>query len=137
MRVTLAEAILGAKVLIPTLDGSAYLKVPPGTQTGDRRVMQGRGVQRAGARAAGHQYVHFEVQVAPGRPSTRLPRARPLLEPPSQCRHNSADAALTRLFTSERQVPKELSARGRELVEELSREEEPIADDERSLRTKS
>ena len=62
MRLTLAEAILGAKVVIPTIDGAASLKVPPGTRTGDRRVMQGRGVPDP-RRGAGHQYVHFEVLI--------------------------------------------------------------------------
>ena len=64
MRLTLAEAILGSKVIVPTLDGDVSLRVPPGPQSGDRRVMTGRGVQLAGHGArgqTGHQYVHFEV----------------------------------------------------------------------------
>lgn len=96
VRLTLAEAILGAKVVIPTMDGAVTLKVPPGTRTGDRRVMQGRGVQTSGGRSgggAGHQFVHFEVQ-----------------------------------------IPTSLSARGRELVEQLAKEEPPIGDEDRSRR---
>lgn len=64
VRLTLCEAILGATVSVPTLDGPVNLKVPPGTQTGDRRVMTGRGVKGAANMirgAAGHQYVHFQV----------------------------------------------------------------------------
>lgn len=68
MKLTLAEAVLGARVLIPTLTGEAALKVPPGTQSGDRRVMEGRGIQAADGK--GHQYVHFNLEV-PRNPSAR------------------------------------------------------------------
>ena len=61
VRLTVAEAILGSSVIIPTLSGNVSLRVPPGTRTGDRRVMTGRGVQTR--RAQGHQFVHFEVVI--------------------------------------------------------------------------
>ena len=47
MKLTLAEAVLGGQVAIPTLDGQVALKIPPGTQPGERRVMQGRGIKAA------------------------------------------------------------------------------------------
>jgi len=62
VRLTMAEAILGAKVVIPTLDGPVSLKIPPGTQAGDRRVMTGRGIRQARG-GAGHQFVHFAVRI--------------------------------------------------------------------------
>jgi molecular chaperone DnaJ len=37
------EAVLGARVDIPVLDGTARLRVPPGTQTGQRIRLRGRG----------------------------------------------------------------------------------------------
>lgn len=61
VRVTLKEALLGASVVIPTLEGQVSLKIPPGTKSGDRRVMTGRGVPIANGRGQGHQFVHFEV----------------------------------------------------------------------------
>ncbi|HKT81799.1 MAG TPA: J domain-containing protein [Vicinamibacterales bacterium] len=41
------EAALGAKVDIPTIDGSARLRIPPGTQTGQRFHLRDRGVPSA------------------------------------------------------------------------------------------
>ena len=38
------EAALGAKVEVPSLDGSARLRVPPGTQSGQRFRLRERGV---------------------------------------------------------------------------------------------
>jgi molecular chaperone DnaJ len=38
------EAALGAKLEVPTLDGPAWLRVPPGTQTGHRLRLRERGV---------------------------------------------------------------------------------------------
>mmetsp|Transcript_13606 Transcript_13606/g.43532 ORF Transcript_13606/g.43532 Transcript_13606/m.43532 type:complete len:149 (-) Transcript_13606:25-471(-) len=68
VRLTLAEAVLGGRVVVPTLEGQAALKLPPGTQPGDRRVMEGRGVRANSGR--GHQYVHFNVDV-PVKPTER------------------------------------------------------------------
>jgi molecular chaperone DnaJ len=45
--VTVAEAALGAKIEVPTVDGRAQLKVPPGTQSGQKLRMRERGVPSA------------------------------------------------------------------------------------------
>jgi molecular chaperone DnaJ len=45
--VAVHEAALGAKVEVPTLDGPARLRVPPGTQSGQRFRLRERGVPSA------------------------------------------------------------------------------------------
>ena len=45
--VTIAEASLGAKVDVPTIDGRAQLKIPPATQSGQKLRMRERGVENA------------------------------------------------------------------------------------------
>ena len=62
--VTVPEASLGAKVDVPTIDGRAQLKIPPGTQSGQKLRMRERGVESAqhpGQR--GDQIVTVEVVV--------------------------------------------------------------------------
>ena len=62
--VTIAEASLGAKVEVPTIDGRAQLKIPPGTQNGQKLRLRERGVESAahpGQR--GDQIVTVEVVV--------------------------------------------------------------------------
>ncbi|HEU5351611.1 MAG TPA: J domain-containing protein [Terracidiphilus sp.] len=62
--VTVPEAALGAKVDVPTIDGRAQLKIPPGTQSGQKLRMRERGVESAshpGQR--GDQIVAVEVVV--------------------------------------------------------------------------
>ena len=62
--VTVAEASLGAKVEVPTIDGRAQLKIPPGTQSGQKLRMRERGVensQHAGQR--GDEIVTVSVVV--------------------------------------------------------------------------
>jgi len=62
--VTVAEASLGAKVDVPTIDGRAQLKIPPGTQSGQKLRMRARGVENAqnpGQR--GDEIVTVEVTV--------------------------------------------------------------------------
>ncbi len=44
--VTLTEAALGAKVEVPTIDGRALLKIPPGTQCGQKLRLREKGVPR-------------------------------------------------------------------------------------------
>jgi molecular chaperone DnaJ len=45
--VTVSEAALGAKIEVPTIDGRAQLKIPPGTQSGQKLRMRERGVPSA------------------------------------------------------------------------------------------
>jgi molecular chaperone DnaJ len=62
--ITVAEAALGAKVEVPTIDGRAQLKIPPGTQSGQKLRMRERGVESAshpGQR--GDEIVTVEVAV--------------------------------------------------------------------------
>jgi curved DNA-binding protein len=60
--VTIAEAYHGAKVKVPTVDGSVSLKVPAHTQSGSVVRLKGKGVAKKG-RAAGDLYVHFLIQI--------------------------------------------------------------------------
>lgn len=62
--VTVTEAALGAKVEVPTIDGRAQLRIPPGTQSGQKLRMRERGVPsatREGMR--GDQIVTVEIVV--------------------------------------------------------------------------
>ena len=60
--VSYVEAVLGADVKIPTLDGSVTLKVPPATQGGKVLRVRGRGVPKASG-APGDLLVTIEVAV--------------------------------------------------------------------------
>jgi DnaJ-class molecular chaperone len=58
------EAALGAKVRVPTLEGSAELTVPPATQGGRRLRLRGQGLnRRSGGR--GDQYVRLKIVIPP------------------------------------------------------------------------
>jgi molecular chaperone DnaJ len=62
--VTVPEASLGAKVDVPTIDGRAQLKIPPGTQSGQKLRMRERGVENAqNPGQCGDQIVTVEVTV--------------------------------------------------------------------------
>ncbi|HXZ41746.1 MAG TPA: DnaJ C-terminal domain-containing protein, partial [Terriglobales bacterium] len=45
--VTTSEAALGAKIEVPTIDGRAMLKIPPGTQSGQKLRLREKGVPSA------------------------------------------------------------------------------------------
>ena len=64
--VTVTEAALGAKIEVPTIDGRAQLKIPPGTQSGQKLRMRQKGVVSAtheGSR--GDEIVTVEIFVPP------------------------------------------------------------------------
>lgn len=56
-----AQAALGHKVQIPTLNGKQELKVPPGTQSGEEFVFRGKGVPRLHGRGHGDLVVQVSV----------------------------------------------------------------------------
>lgn len=61
--VTVTEAALGSKIEVPTIDGRALLKIPPGTQSGQKFRLRERGVEPARNGVRGDQYVEVSVQV--------------------------------------------------------------------------
>src|SRR5262249_61706311 len=42
--ITVAEAALGAKIEVPTVDGSSNMKIPPGTQSGQVFRLRDKGM---------------------------------------------------------------------------------------------
>ena len=59
--VTVAEAALGERIDVPTLDGFASLTLPPGTAGGARLRLSGRGVNKRGGSERGDQYVIIRI----------------------------------------------------------------------------
>jgi molecular chaperone DnaJ len=63
VRVPATEAMLGATVTVPTLDGEQEIEVPAGTQPGYEHTIRGAGLPRLGGGRRGSQRVVFEVVV--------------------------------------------------------------------------
>ena len=62
--ITIAEAALGAKVDVPTIDGRAQLRIPPATQSGQKLRMRERGVENASVTGQrGDEIVTVEVVI--------------------------------------------------------------------------
>ena len=74
--VTMAEAALGAKIEVPTIDGRTQLKIPPGTQGGQKLRLRERGVSSAAVEGKrGDQIVTIEIVV----PQLRDERSKEIL----------------------------------------------------------
>ena len=62
--VTMSEAALGAKIDVPTIDGRTQLKIPPGTQTGQKLRLREKGVPSASQEGhRGDQIVEVKIVV--------------------------------------------------------------------------
>jgi molecular chaperone DnaJ len=75
-RLGLAQAALGAKLEVPTLDGAQLLEIPVGSQPGDTLRLRGKGMPRLQARGEGDLIVTVGVEV----PKKLSKRAKELLE---------------------------------------------------------
>ncbi|WP_324754220.1 J domain-containing protein [Roseovarius sp. Pro17] len=64
------EAVLGAKIEVPTLSGKVSMSIPKGASTGQRLRLKGKGIAPAKG-AAGDQYVRLRV-VMPRKIDTRM-----------------------------------------------------------------
>jgi molecular chaperone DnaJ len=60
--VTVSEAGLGAKIEVPTIDGRALLKVPQGTQNGQKFRLRERGVMNTRLNRRGDEIVEVSIQ---------------------------------------------------------------------------
>jgi molecular chaperone DnaJ len=61
--VSVSEAGLGAKIEVPTIDGRALLKIPPGTQNAQKFRLREKGVYNARKDSRGDQIVEVAVHL--------------------------------------------------------------------------
>ena len=70
------EAALGAKVTTPTLDGDAALTLPPGTETGQRLRLRGKGLRQGKGLEPGDLMILIRIVV----PKRLTPREKELFD---------------------------------------------------------
>ncbi|MBQ7504538.1 MAG: molecular chaperone DnaJ [Ruminococcus sp.] len=63
MPITVAQAMLGAEVTVPTLDGKVKYTVHEGTQQGDVFKLKGKGIPHIHGRGRGDQYVKMNIEI--------------------------------------------------------------------------
>ena len=64
--VTFYQAVMGAELEIPTIDGKVKYNLPAGTQPGTTFRLRGKGIPSVNGRGRGDQYVTVNVQVPTG-----------------------------------------------------------------------
>jgi molecular chaperone DnaJ len=62
-QITFGQAALGAEIEVPTIEGKATLKIPPGTQPGTVFSMRGHGIPNVRGHGTGAQLVKVNVKV--------------------------------------------------------------------------
>lgn len=61
--ITLAEAVIGGRVEVPTLEGRATVTIPPGTSSGSRLRLRGQGVPASRTTPAGDLHARIKIVV--------------------------------------------------------------------------
>jgi len=61
--ITVSEAALGTKIDVPTIDGKTRLRIPPGTQSGQKFRLRGKGVPSLRSNGKGNQIVEVQVVI--------------------------------------------------------------------------
>jgi curved DNA-binding protein len=74
--VTIARAALGGSIVVPTLDGTSTITLPPGTRSGQKLRLRGKGVPETASAQAGDLYA--VIQIVP--PKNLDAKSRQLLE---------------------------------------------------------
>lgn len=69
--ISLPEAVLGAKIAVPTVDGVVNLKIPAGSNTGATLRLKGKGIGAKDSKDRGDQLVKLKV-VLPEKPDEEL-----------------------------------------------------------------
>jgi DnaJ-class molecular chaperone len=65
VEISIEEAVLGAKIEVPTADGRVTITIPPGTSSGQRLRLRGKGAQRPDG-TRGDQYLSVRILVPEG-----------------------------------------------------------------------
>ncbi len=74
--VSFPQAVLGAEIEVPTLEGTSKIKIPPGTPSGRIFHIKGKGIPKLGGHSKGDQIVSIYIDV----PKKLNPRQKELLE---------------------------------------------------------
>jgi molecular chaperone DnaJ len=61
MHISIPDAIFGSNVEVPTIDGRAKIKIPPGTQSGKIFRLKGKGFPSINSYEKGDQLIHVNV----------------------------------------------------------------------------
>jgi DnaJ-class molecular chaperone len=61
--ISIVEAVLGARIEVPTLDGPKSLPVPPGSSSGLKLRLRGQGMPASGGKPEGDLFVILKVVV--------------------------------------------------------------------------
>jgi len=61
--ISFSEAVLGAEVPVPTLDGQVHLKVPKGISSGQRLKLSGKGIFSSKLGKRGDQFVEILIKM--------------------------------------------------------------------------
>lgn len=61
--ISFSEAVLGAEIDVPTLDGKAVVRIPPGISSGQRLKLGGKGIKSQKTGTRGDQFVEVSIRV--------------------------------------------------------------------------
>ena len=61
LHITFTDAVFGTQIEVPTIDGRAKIKIPPGTQSGKIFRLKGKGFPAVNSYQKGDQLIHINV----------------------------------------------------------------------------
>lgn len=76
IKISLSRAVLGGEVIVPTLNGKADMKIPPGTQSGKIFRLKAKGVPDVHGRGTGDELIRVIVEI----PAHLNPEQKRLIE---------------------------------------------------------
>lgn len=94
--ITIAEAVLGGEIEVPTKDGPVKMRIPPGTSSGQVFRLRGMGVPHLKGGGSGDQYVRVKIVV----PKNLTERQRKLFEELARTMEDNPRASMPKSLRS-------------------------------------
>jgi molecular chaperone DnaJ len=76
LKISLVQALLGAEIEVPTVNGRVNMKIPAGTQPGTLLRLKGKGISSIKSSKTGDQFVKINIEI----PRHLTPQQRKLIE---------------------------------------------------------
>ncbi|MBI5253648.1 MAG: molecular chaperone DnaJ [Euryarchaeota archaeon] len=92
--ITFSQAALGDEIQVPTLDGRAKIKIPPGTQSGTIFRLKGKGMQSMRGYGRGDEHVRVTVKT----PTNLTDEQRKLFKQLASLEEKLSEGVFSRLF---------------------------------------
>ena len=100
--ITYAEAVLGAEIAVPTLEGDISYNIPEGTQTGSVFTVKGKGIQNVNSKSKGDLYFRVIIETPKSLNSQQKEKLMEFAQSLGENNHSKKQKFINKIFGKDR-----------------------------------